>query len=180
MLDNLARVENEQTSKLQEIGSNLRQLRQDHSLSVEEIADRTRIQPRLIRALEDGQLEILPEPVYIQGMVKKYGESLGVNGLELAKTLPSNQTTIVLAKDSRWEGFRRPQIRPLHLYVAYVLLLLSSVSALSHVLNTSVRSLQALPDVRQQLQPPAPTTSDVPAAAKKTPANLSPLPKSQI
>jgi cytoskeletal protein RodZ len=139
MTDNLARVSTEKIAKLQEIGSNLRQLRQDNALSIEEIAERTRIQPRLIRALEEGQFDILPEPVYIQGIIKKYGESLGVNGLELAKSMPASQMQIVPTGKKSWTGgLGTPQIRPIHLYGVYVLLILGSISALSHSLNSSL------------------------------------------
>jgi cytoskeletal protein RodZ len=124
------------------IGSNLRQLRQDNSLSIEEVAERTRIQPRLLRALEEGRADLLPEPVYIQGIVKKYGESLGINGLELAKSVPAEQMQIVPLKSNRWEGFTRPQIRPIHLYLTYIAILLASISALSHALNSSVQTLE--------------------------------------
>jgi cytoskeletal protein RodZ len=170
MPDNLARVATEQPLTLQEIGSNLRQLRQNNSLSIEEIADRTRIQPRLIRALEDGQVEMLPEPIYIHGMVKKYGESLGVNGLELAKTLPPQNADVVLAQDSRWAGFHRPQLRPIHLYIGYICLLLASISALSNVLNTAARSLQS-PAQKQLTTVPttAPHHSQPPADSSKIP-----------
>jgi cytoskeletal protein RodZ len=129
----------EKIATLQNIGSSLRQLRQEQSLSIEEVAERTRIQPRLLRALEDGQLDVLPEPVYIQGMIKKYGESLGVNALELVKSVPAHQLQIVPLKSNRWEGFNRPQVRPIHLYLSYVFMLLAAISALSHALNDSVR-----------------------------------------
>jgi cytoskeletal protein RodZ len=133
----------EKIATLQNIGCSLRQLRQEHSLSIEEVAERTRIQPRLLRALEDGQMDILPEPVYIQGMIKKYGESLGVNALELAKSVPANQMQIVPLKSNRWDGFNRPQIRPVHLYLSYIFMLLAAISALSHSLNNSIQSLEA-------------------------------------
>ncbi len=133
----------EKIATLQNIGCSLRQLRQEHSLSIEEVAERTRIQPRLLRALEDGQTDILPEPVYIQGMIKKYGESLGVNSLELAKSVPADQMQIVPLKSNRWDGFNRPQIRPVHLYLSYIFMLLAAISALSHSLNNSIQSLEA-------------------------------------
>jgi cytoskeletal protein RodZ len=168
MPDHLTSVATEQPLTLQEIGSNLRQLRQNNSLSIEEIADRTRIQPHLIRALEDGQVEILPEPIYIHGIVKKYGESLGVNGLEIAKTLPPQNADVVLAQDSRWDGFRRPQLRPIHLYLGYIFLLLTAISALSHVLNTTARSLstpapQQLPAVNTAAPPASPPPANSPS-----------------
>jgi cytoskeletal protein RodZ len=132
----------EKIAPLCEIGSNLRQLRQDKSLTIEEVAERTRIQPRLLRALEEGRTDLLPEPVYIQGIIKKYGESMGVNGLELAKSVPAEQMQIVPLKNNRWEGFDRPQIRPIHLYLSYIAILLASISALSHALNSSVQTLE--------------------------------------
>jgi cytoskeletal protein RodZ len=133
----------EKIATLQNIGCSLRQLRQEQSLSIEEVAARTRIQSRLLRALEEGQMDILPEPVYIQGMIKKYGESLGVNALELAKSVPADQMQIVPLKSNRWDGFNRPQIRPVHLYLSYVFMLLAAISALSHSLNNSVQSWES-------------------------------------
>jgi cytoskeletal protein RodZ len=132
----------EKTAPLCLIGLNLRQLRQENSLSIEEVAERTRIQPRLLRALEEGRADLLPEPVYIQGIIKKYGESLGINGLELAKSVPADQMKIVPLQSNRWDGFTRPQVRPIHLYVSYVAILLASISALSHALNSSVQTLE--------------------------------------
>jgi cytoskeletal protein RodZ len=132
----------EKVAPLQEVGSNLRQLRQDNSLSIEDVAERTRIQPRLLRALEEGRSDLLPEPVYIQGIIRKYGESLGINGLELAKSVPAEQMQIVPLKSNRWDGFTRPQIRPIHLYFSYIAILLAAVSALSHALNSSVQTVQ--------------------------------------
>jgi cytoskeletal protein RodZ len=151
----------EKIATLQDIGCSLRLLRQEQSLSIEEVAERTRIQPRLIRALEEGQMNVLPEPVYIQGMIKKYGESLGVNALDLAKSVPANQMQIVPLQNNRWDGFTRPQIRPIHLYISYIVMLLVSVSALSHVLNNSVQNIEAaqkLPAVAETKLAAIPTT----------------------
>jgi cytoskeletal protein RodZ len=139
----MERAETEKVAKLQEIGSNLRQIRQDSALSIEDISERTRIQPRLLRALEEGRFDVLPEPVYIQSMVKKYGESLGVDCLELAKSVPASQSQIVSAEKTRWSGFSGPRIRPIHLYGTYILLLLASISALSHSLNNSLNNAAA-------------------------------------
>jgi cytoskeletal protein RodZ len=149
----------EKIASLQDIGCSLRELRQQQSLSIEEVAERTRIQPRLLRALEDGQIEVLPEPVYIQGIIKKYGESLGVDSLELAKSVPASQMQIVPLKNNRWDGFNRPQIRPIHLYLSYIFLLLAAISALSHALNNSVQSLESTQK--------APISSDTKLAAVK-------------
>lgn len=151
----MERAETEKVAKLQAIGSNLRQIRQESDLSIEDISERTRIQPRLLRALEEGRFDVLPEPVYIQSMVKKYGESLGVNCLELAKSVPASESQIVPAEKMRFSGFSGPRIRPIHLYGTYILLLLASISALSHSLNNSLRNATATALPSPTVQPSA-------------------------
>jgi cytoskeletal protein RodZ len=163
MSDNLSRVEPEEvalssSTKLQEIGSNLRQIRQEQTLSIEEIAERTRIQPRLLYALEEGRSEVLPEPVYIQSMIKKYGDVLGVDCLELAKSVPPSQSQIVPFQQRRGRSLPGgPQVRPIHLYGAYILLLIGSISALSHSLHSSSHPPTALSRAGDSL--PAATNS---------------------
>jgi cytoskeletal protein RodZ len=105
-------------------------------------------------------MDILPEPVYIQGLIKKYGEILGVDALELAKSVPASQMQIVPLKSNRWDGFNRPQIRPIHLYLSYIFILLAAISALSHALNSSVQNLE--------LAQKAPINTDAKLAAVKS------------
>ncbi|NEQ17205.1 MAG: helix-turn-helix domain-containing protein, partial [Moorea sp. SIO3E2] len=44
----------------------------------------------ILQALEAGQSEPLPEPVYIQGFIRRYAEFLGLDGPGIAKTFPVN------------------------------------------------------------------------------------------
>jgi cytoskeleton protein RodZ len=74
-----------QEEQLKEIGTHLRQVRQQKSISIEEVAARTCIRLRMLKALEDGLLDQLPEPIYIQGFIRRYGDFLGLDGNDLAK-----------------------------------------------------------------------------------------------
>jgi len=78
----------EQGEKLREIGTYLRRLRKEQSISLEQIAADTYIRTSLLRALEEAKEESLPEPVYIQGFIRRYADSLGLDGTALAMTFP--------------------------------------------------------------------------------------------
>jgi cytoskeletal protein RodZ len=80
-----------QEAQLKEIGSYLRQRRLTTSLSLEEIADSTYIRLPTLRAIENGQVDQLPELVYVQGFIRRYGEVLQLDGEALAKTLTQPQ-----------------------------------------------------------------------------------------
>lgn len=136
--------------RLQEIGANLRHLRQQRGLSIEEVSARTQIQPRLIEAIEKAQVDLLPESVYVKGMVKRYGDSMGLDGAALAQdvagwqqqtfntTKPSRRTTIVI----------QHRIKPLHLYLGYMLLVGGGIAGISQVLNTTFKPKQPQPIVQ--------------------------------
>ncbi|NEO09681.1 MULTISPECIES: helix-turn-helix domain-containing protein [unclassified Moorena] len=80
----------EQEEQLQKIGTYLSQVRQEKSIPIEEVANNTFIRLHILQALEAGQSEPLPEPVYIQGFIRRYAEFLGLDGPGIAKTFPVN------------------------------------------------------------------------------------------
>lgn len=69
---------------LEQIGQKLKVAREGQSLSVGQVYDRTKIPTNHIDALESGRLDDLPEPVYVAGFIKRYGDMLGLNGQSLA------------------------------------------------------------------------------------------------
>jgi len=129
----------EQLEKLKEVGSRLRELRQNQSVSLDEIAAKTRIQARLLNAIEEGKIEILPEPIYIRGLIKRFADALGLNGDDYSRTFPT-ETGFVLIRPS-WLHVPAGQLRPIHLYAMYVLLVFCSVNGLSYIVTQS--ALQA-------------------------------------
>lgn len=77
-----------QVDKLVQIADYLRAEREKQGISLEEIAIKTFIPQRLLQALDEGHIERLPEPVFVQGFIRRYADSLGLDGTELAKTFP--------------------------------------------------------------------------------------------
>jgi len=78
----------DQLEQLKEIGAHLRQIRQQQSIPIEEAAARTFLRLGLVKALEEGQPDQLPEPIFIQGLIRRYGDVLNVDGAAIAQTFP--------------------------------------------------------------------------------------------
>lgn len=140
----------EQLERLMQIGGYLREVREDRGWSLEEVAERTLIQSRLLRALEEGKIQQLPEPVYIQGFIRRYAEVLGLDSSAIAEAFPAT-STIKQATPS-W-GLSPAQLRPVHLYIAYITLIVASVSWLSHLMSRSTPP--ATPQINSVLSAPA-------------------------
>jgi cytoskeletal protein RodZ len=93
------------------------------------------IRRNLLEAIEDGQLDQLPEPVYTQGLIKRYAEAMGLDGNQFADFFPIEPPPRSRTKLSWQDG---PQLRPMHLYLFYTFLIICSVNVLSHLIGGSV------------------------------------------
>ncbi|MEG4803221.1 DUF4115 domain-containing protein [Microcoleus sp. ARI1-B5] len=121
--------------KLAEIGSQLRQYREQQSISLDKVAVVTMIRRNLLQAIEDGQLDQLPEPVYTQGLIKRYAEAMGLDGAQFADFFPIEPPPRSRTKLSWQDG---PQLRPMHLYIFYTFLIICSVNGLSQLMGGSL------------------------------------------
>jgi len=119
-----------QAEKLAEIGAQFKRIRQDKELSIPYLTATTLISERYLRAIEDGQIESLPEPVYVRGFIRKYGDALGAG--DLSEDFPLNP----VLPESKWAGSAAAELRPLHLYALYVGVIAGAVSLLATFLNT--------------------------------------------
>ena len=74
-----------QQNQLAQIGAFLRENREKQAKSLEDIAIRTYIRPQLLNGIETGNPDTLPEPIFVQGFIRRYAEALGLNGVDLAQ-----------------------------------------------------------------------------------------------
>ena len=118
-----------------EIGSLLGKARTAQQLSYEEASRTVRIRPDFLRNLEAGQLDGLPERVYVRGFIKAYGNYLGLNGEALANQFAS---AAQLVPPPRLQKQRAPvgmQLRPIHAWMAYVALIVGAVGGIAVFLD---------------------------------------------
>lgn len=133
MNQEISRSEYSQSEKLSQIGAYLQDIRHEQSLSIEQVATKTMIQGRLLRAIEAGNLDGLPEAIYVRGFIKRYAEFLGLNGNEVARSFPLYPDTGNL--EPTWQNSDVAQLRQTHLYLAYVALITVAVIGLGAVLT---------------------------------------------
>lgn len=132
---------------LEALGSLLRQTREARGLSLSEVAHDTFIRTQYLDALERGDLSLLPEVVYVQGFLKRYADYLGLQGDALQKhslLLFQNQqkanSPAPVSTLPRQEPTSIP-LRPMHLWTAYVVVVVFAVGALSALLEGRSPSL---------------------------------------
>jgi cytoskeletal protein RodZ len=136
-----------QAEKLAQVGLQLCQVREQRELSVEDVSAKTHIPARLLRAIEAGDLDNLPEPIYIQSFIRQYANAIGVNGVHLASEFPLSP--VVMSQRRLSLARSRLNLSPVHLYAGYLCLIVAAVQGLSYVLN---RSASQLPSTVQTLQ----------------------------
>lgn len=83
----MLKLSSAQAEQFKSIGAYLRSQRLEKNLSLEDIAAITMIRLPILQALESGNLEQLPELVYVKGFIRRYGEILKIDGQALANTI---------------------------------------------------------------------------------------------
>ena len=186
-----------QQEQLRVIGTYLSRVRQEQSRSLEEIAAKTYIPLRLLKAIEQGQEQPLPEPVFVQGFIRRYADSLGLDGMELAQKFPVQVTPLptvaTLGSESRPRAAAEPsylnrpaeepelrQQSPRQTYLPY--LAAAALLALGGIGLAVVRSISSRPanrassDLVLPKQPAPPQSSISLPSPVPSPASLSPVP----
>jgi hypothetical protein len=112
---------------LQALGSLLRQTREARGLTLLDASQDTYIRALYLEALEKANLDQLPEPVYVHGFIKRYGDYLGLNGESLLE-----QSQSFLGSRPLTSSLPEPiSLRPIHLWTAYLLVITLAIGGLS-------------------------------------------------
>ena len=114
----------EQIQKLQEIGANLHRIRTERGISLDAIAKNTAIAKRVIVAIEQGDIEQLPEPFYTKALIKKYGLALGITDIPDYTSVSDSPPKSIKLPVMWFNSFR---LHSIHLYLLYLLLVGISV-----------------------------------------------------
>ncbi len=169
-----------QKKSIQELGLLLRETRICKNLAPEEAATESLIRLGLLLAIESGNFEQLPEPVYVQGLIRQYANVLGLNGKQLAKQIPIDIVDLPQPK-RLWFLPQVIQLYPVHLYVAYVVVMAIAIHSLSRSLgnNKAEITIPLSPPVITEKQNPKPVPSISPSATPTQPVTVAVTLKSQ-
>ncbi|MEL4894092.1 helix-turn-helix domain-containing protein [Crocosphaera sp. Alani8] len=86
----MSKYNSTQAEKIKEIAAYLKEQRVQQGLSIEQIASMTFIRLPMIKALETSNIGELPELVYVQGFIRRYGEALQIDGNQLSQQLTAS------------------------------------------------------------------------------------------
>jgi len=81
------------------IGETLRSNRERKGLSIDQVAQDTRISPRFLEALEDEQFNELPAPVYVRGFLRSYANYLRIDPQPLLERLIGGENGLAAAPE---------------------------------------------------------------------------------
>ncbi|MCB0407935.1 MAG: helix-turn-helix domain-containing protein, partial [Bdellovibrionales bacterium] len=103
---------------MKQTGKILKSARESQRISVNEVAMATKISPRLIQAIEEGDLDALPAKTFLRGFVQSYASylKLDVDELlekfheEMGSTLPPISKPEDLAQDEPRETKKSPPV----------------------------------------------------------------------
>ncbi|MBN2543219.1 helix-turn-helix domain-containing protein [bacterium] len=68
---------------MRELGEYLKQMREAQGVTLEDVAKKTKVNIKFLKAIEDGNWDLLPAKVYARGYINAYGEYLGADLGEL-------------------------------------------------------------------------------------------------
>lgn len=135
------------------IGTVLRRERELRHMSIEEIAQTTRIPLRLLRLLEDDQFDELPGDVFARGYIKSYARTLGLEAKPLIRKLDETTADREEREPTPLPAVQTPERgRRFGIAIALVVLLILFTLALSIVLRPRHRDV---PVELSQLDTPA-------------------------
>ena len=69
----------ETTPEVKGFGAMLREARESLGISIGDVSSRTRLSVDQIRAIEEEDLERLPEPVYVRAFLRAYAKAIGID-----------------------------------------------------------------------------------------------------
>jgi cytoskeleton protein RodZ len=78
-------VESLVAEQLKRISEQLKTAREQAGIELAQVASQTFIPLRLLKAMDEGKFERLPEPVFVQGFIRRYGDAVGLDGRQMAK-----------------------------------------------------------------------------------------------
>ncbi len=175
----MKQLNQEQIDQLHSIGSFLYQRRIDLGVSLEDITARTRIRSTILKAIEDGRISDLPEPIYIRGLIRHYGDILQVDGATLADTFPLESAPLVSEVISlpnkqplmdRWQELTAALVVKSQPHLGKFAIAGGAIAAIALVLTLRQPILQAL----NRIMPP--TSSEPELATQPSPLVEAPQP----
>ncbi|MBD2494140.1 RodZ family helix-turn-helix domain-containing protein [Nostoc sp. FACHB-280] len=134
-----------------QIGQQLRQAREARGFCLRDLSIFTHLPTHQMEAVENGDLDSLPEDILVRGFIRVMGNALGLNGTSLANSLPMVNTVPSVIPSWSQPKHNSPstglELRPIHLYLGYTALVAGTVGGLSVMSQPGKIDTTVNPDV---------------------------------
>ncbi len=169
-----AELETQATQKreacLRQLGQDLRQARESLSLSLSQLHCQTLVPLSHLQALEKGEIDQLPEDVYLRGFICRAGNALGLNGTAMAASIPApDPMQHIVPTWSKANVDSSFYLSTVHLYVGYAAILAGSLSGIAWLSQQSLPESSIPPEIQKLLQEAAPQSKLHQTTPKQTP-----------
>ncbi len=146
-------IHQKQKIYLREIGEELRKARESYHLSLQQLHYFTLVPLHHLEALEQGEIERLPEDIYIRGFICRAANALGLEGGQLAASFPCLEFNGQMGQyGSKVDIDSEFYLNSVHLYLGYVAILASSMGGIAWLSQQSVPDVTLPPDVQNLLE----------------------------
>ena len=157
-------------ASLRQVGQELRQAREALSVSLTQLHRQTLVPLSHLRALETGEIDQLPEDVYLRGFICRLGNALGLNGTAMAASIPTPDPLQHLVPTwSKAELDSNFYLNSVHLYLGYAAILAGSLGGIAWLSQQSAPETSIPPEMQKLLQENGPQSrqhqSDTDAAS---------------
>lgn len=150
-------IHQQQKVYLQEIGQELRKARESYHLTLQQMHYFTLVPLHHLEALEQGQLERLPEDIYIRGFICRVANALGLEGGKLAASFPCLEFSAHLGQSTVKADINSEfYLNSAHLYLGYVAILASSMGGIAWLSQQTVPDVTLPPDIQNLLEQKSP------------------------
>jgi cytoskeleton protein RodZ len=121
------------SQSLLQLGQKIKQGRKARGLTLQELHHQTYVPLHHLKSLELGELDKLPEDVFLRGFVRQIGKAL--ENSSLVDFIPSPEPIKQPAPSWKQKARFQPvaQISPVHLYVGYAALMAGAVGGLTWI-----------------------------------------------
>ncbi|MBD2460153.1 helix-turn-helix domain-containing protein [Oscillatoria sp. FACHB-1407] len=143
---------------LRQIGLELGHMRQQKGISLDRLHTQTWVPIHLIRALESGDVDHLPEDIYVRGFIRRIADALGLDGASMANSLMVLEQPKTIVPSWQQRSPEPPTLRPVHLYLSYAALMAGALGGLAWMSNetgSTSLSTPVVPDMQPQPIPEA-------------------------
>ena len=173
----------EATGSVQRVGDKLRTAREAQGLTIEEIANSTRIPKRHLLTIESGGYDGLPAPTYSAGFIKSWARRLGLDGQALADQfrMEMGSLSVEPAQSLPYEPADPRRTPPVGL--ALLALLVAVVVGLGYLYwrGTAEQPTQLAATATDQSAAPAPVLAQpAPVPAQAAPSAATPQPTGPV